>query len=260
VPLTSSAPLSSYGITETAIRAIAIRPASSPPKRERVELRNQHDPKALAGAVVPGALPEEGKRLGGKVNIVHVARPDTDKHISRRGKLQKVAVNANCDALEREAREGRIGVDAYWAGFTLQALLERSHGLLAPPNREFLAPMGGNKVAGQAHAMMKRMEKAKFMTEQFRAIQAIVGMTGMRILTLCLIGKLDGKGPCTFSEVAESLGMGVGSYGANDDGAASKRLKNEGIKVGWAFRNSLDLLASHWEYGSAPALPKYGWR
>jgi hypothetical protein len=173
---------------------------------------------------------------------------------------KRCAVNANCDALEREAREGRIGVDAYWAGFTLQALLERSHGLLAPPNREFLAPMGGNKVAGQAHAMMKRMEKAKFMTEQFRAIQAIVGMTGMRILTLCLIGKLDGKGPCTFSEVAESLGMGVGSYGANDDGAASKRLKNEGIKVGWAFRNSLDLLASHWEYGSAPALPKYGWR
>jgi hypothetical protein len=128
------------------------------------------------------------------------------------------------------------------------------------PNREFLAPMGGNKVASQAAVMMKKMEKAKFMAEQFRAIQAIVGMTGMRILTLCLIGKLDGKGPCTFSEVAESLGMGVGNYAANEDGALAKRLKNEGIKVGWAFRNSLDLLASHWEYGSAPALPKYGWR
>lgn len=209
-------------------------------------------------------MPEAGDSLaGGKILIAHAARPETDKHISRRGKLQKVAVNANADALIREAKEGRISVEAYAAGFALQGLLERAHGLLGPSNREFLAMQGGNKCRGQANAVLKMIERADFLQEQFKLINGIVGMTGMRILTLCLIGTGDGDGPKTFSEVAENLGMARDwTPAANDnDGAAyAKRLKNEGIKVGWAFRNALDLLASHWHIGDAPKLRGFNWR
>lgn len=262
---TTSALKTEYGISASAVQALSATKQQRPP-RERVQQRSQFDPKALSGASSTGNLPEAGEsRAAGKIVVAHAARPETDKHISRRGKLQKVAVNANADALIREAKEGRISVEAYWSGFVLQTLLERSHGLHSPSNREFLAPMGGNKVRGQANAVLKMIERADFLATQFRAINAIVGMTGMRILTLCLIGNGDGDGPKTFSEVAEMLGMArdwtPAAANNNDDGgiAYAKRLKNEGIKVGWAFRNSLDLLASHWEFGSAPALPRFTW-
>jgi hypothetical protein len=207
------------------------------------------------------------------VRIEHAALPETDNHISRRGKLQRVAVNANADALIREAKEGRISPEAYWAGFILQQMLYRSHGMTSPSSREFLMPMGGNKVRGQANAVLKNIERAEYLEQQFRAINAIVGMTGMRILTLCLIGRGDGDGPKTFSEVAEMLGLarswappagndnGKPGDAANDNDAAyAKRLKNEGLKIGWAFRDALDLLASQWELGAAPALPRFNWR
>jgi hypothetical protein len=198
--------LAEYGIQASSIRAVSI--SLKPAPRERVPVRSQFDTRALSGASSTGNLPEPGtKDAGGKIVVAHAARPETDKHISRRGKFQRVAVNANADALIREAKEGRISAEAYAAGFALQGLLERANGLTGPSNREWLAPQGGNKCRGQANAVLKMIETASVLEEQFRLINGIVGMTGMRILTLCLIGTGDGDGPKTFSEVAENLGM-----------------------------------------------------
>jgi hypothetical protein len=244
-----------------------------PAPRERVQPRSQFDSRALSGAASNGNLPEEGSVLSpnGRIVIAIAARPDTDKHLTRRGKLQKCAVNANADALIREHGAGRLSVEEYGAGFILQFLLERAHGMTAPSNREFLAPSSGNNVRGQANAVMKMMERAEFSEQQFRIVNALVGMTGMRILTLCLLGTGDGSGPKTFSEVAEIMGLArewkpepdndnsrSGPAANDNDRAYGKRLKNEGMKIGWAFRTALGVLASKWELGSAPKLATWG--
>ena len=84
-------------------------------------------------------LPREGRRAGGKIEVVHGVAPDpyfaADGEERGRGKAkitrqrqQRVAINAQTDTLEYEARRGRLSVAAYETGRYIDALLERAEG------------------------------------------------------------------------------------------------------------------------------------
>jgi hypothetical protein len=202
----------------------------------------------------PGHLPAEGERHLGKVVALHAVVADP----YRRGHKQKVAINAHRDALATDLKYKRIKAEEYAAGVTYRAMLELSHGMPKTSAGDYLQPIGGNKVNGQALRMVALIEQGDNCRLFFRDTCKIIGMTGSRILELVLIGRGDGDGPMPFNEVAAMMGL-VQRQPREIDQSFETRCRREGEKVGWAFRDALRLLASHWQYGDAPKLPEPKW-
>ena len=116
-------------------------------------------------------LPREGKRAGGKIEIAHGHEVDpyfggeseaTGKGEARvaRQRRSRVAINAQTDALEYEARRGRISAAAYQAGRYVDRLLEAASGRRT--GREFgEADRAGFSAFALQQALVARIDAAR---------------------------------------------------------------------------------------------------
>ena len=116
-------------------------------------------------------LPREGKRAGGKIEIAHGHEVDphfageaeaAGKNEARilRQRRQRVAINAQTDALEYEARRGRISAAAYDAGRYVDRVLEAASGRRS--GREFgEADRAGFSAFALQQALVARIDAAR---------------------------------------------------------------------------------------------------
>jgi len=151
----------------------------SPPTNERLFHMSTHARKTsrLVGrysnvAGLSGLdLPREGKRAGGKIEIAHGHEVDpyfggeaeaAGKGEARilRQRRQRVAINAQTDALEYEARRGRISAAAYQAGRYVDRVLEAASGRRT--GREFgEADRAGFSAFALQQALAARIDAAR---------------------------------------------------------------------------------------------------
>ena len=116
-------------------------------------------------------LPREGKRAGGKIEIAHGHEVDPyfsfepeaagkgEARITRQ-RRSRVAINAQTDALEYEARRGRISAAAYEAGRYVDRVLEAASGRRT--GREFgEADRAGFSAFALQQAMVARIDAAR---------------------------------------------------------------------------------------------------
>jgi hypothetical protein len=207
---------------------------------------------------VPGPeLPREGKRAGGKIEIVHghevdpyfaddVGAPPFAKSRGPGQRRQRVAINAQTDALEYEHRRGRISPPAYVAGRYIDALLEAASGRrsavdFGERNRAAPSPLS------LQHAMAARIDAARDAARLKEAIAQEVGAESARI-----IAKVIGEG-ISFRMIARinamasnknREGVRVGGKGRDCERAARR--------VGGLFRDALEDLALAWERKGRP--------
>lgn len=172
----------------------------------------------------PGELPNECRDPSRPhLEIVHAVVDDPNPTF--RGERQRVAVNKNTDALEREHKYGRISESAYRAGRVYGLVLEKSGGAASGGGQW----MEGDRVdAVLAHevAILLGIDRARVSVAMLTDTLKVVGMLGQRILYLVLIKRL------TLENVCEEI-----------SGRTDKLARNFYAET---FRQSLQSLADHW--------------
>ena len=177
-------------------------------------------------------LPRQGKRAGGKIEIVHGHAEDPNRtlgdvagQVGRR--QQKVAINRRADALEFEYSYGRISEAAYAAGRTYQRVIEASRMGCGGGSME---PSTGSS----DHDMMisKRVDRSRTLVIWYKRIRSIVGQWQALIIDLALDERI------LLGEIAKRIGY---------------RSKWGRAKISREFRDSLELIASEWEKRGEPS-------
>jgi len=107
-------------------------------------------------------VPHEGKRAGGKIEVAHGHEVDPNPTLEPlKGQVgkrrQRVAINRNTDALEREHSYGRLSPAAYRAGTIYQRIIERSRG--ATMGGRSMEPSNGR--GSHDHAIAARIDDAR---------------------------------------------------------------------------------------------------
>lgn len=203
-------------------------------------------------------LPREGRRAGGKIEIVHgqeldpffahdlggVAAPE--KNRAQGPRRQRVAINARIDILEYEHRRGRLTPAAYAAGRYVDAVLEAASGRrsgleFGERNRAALSTLA------LQHAMAARIDAARDAGRLKDAMTREIGAESARVLVLtigeCLgfraIARIDTMQTGKNCEAAPLQGKG------RDCERAARR-------IGGLFRAGLEDLALAWERHGAP--------
>jgi hypothetical protein len=208
---------------------------------------------------LPGPdLPREGRRAGGKIEIVHgheldpffahdlggvAAREKTGPKGPRR---QRVAINARIDILEYEHRRGRLTPAAYAAGRYVDELLEAASGRrsgieFGERNRAALSSLA------LQHAMAARIDAARDAGRLKESMAREIGSESARVVTLVVgeslafraIARIDAMRSGKNKEAAPLLGKG------RDCERAARR-------IGGLFRAGLEDLAIAWERHGAP--------
>ena len=202
-------------------------------------------------------LPREGKRAGGKIEIAHGHEVDpyfggeseaTGKGEARvaRQRRSRVAINAQTDALEYEARRGRISAAAYQAGRYVDRLLEAASGRRT--GREFgEADRAGFSAFALQQALVARIDAARRAGALKDAMANEIGPELARIIV-----KVIGDG-LSFRIIARIDAMAAGK---NREGAATGKgrdCEREARAVAGKFRDGLERLAARWERRGKPA-------
>ena len=192
------------------------------------------------GTVDTGHLPRAGKRAGGKIDIVRTHEVDPNQDPDAKGQVgkrrQRVAVNRNTDALERETSYGRLSPAAYRAGGIYQRIIERSCG--ATTGGCSMEPSDGG--GSQTHAIAARMDDAASAVAAKNDARKAVGEVGEVILT----GVLGERK--SFRDVAVLLAT------KRRKGAAWYASKGGTARVARLFRDGLEDLAKFWDVHGEP--------
>lgn len=199
-------------------------------------------------------LPREGKRAGGKIEIVHGHEEDPEAPVPAQGgegtqppsrPRRRVAINAQTDALEYEHRRGRITPPAYDAGRYIDRLLEAASGrrsarVLGERNNAEASPLS------LQYALAARIDAAREATRLKEAMGREVGAETARILV-----KIIGEG-MSFREIARIDALGAGKNREARPGGKGRDCERAARKVAGLFRAGLEDLAMAWEKRGRP--------
>jgi hypothetical protein len=201
-------------------------------------------------------LPREGRRAGGKIEIVHGHEVDPyfggeAETVGRgearilRQRRQRVAINAQTDALEYEARRGRISAAAYAAGRYIDRLLEAASGRRT--GRQFcerdnaaLSPFSLQQ------ALVARIDAARAAQTLRDAMAREIGAESARI-----IAKVIGEG-LSFRMIARIDAMGAGKSREGAPTGKGRDCERAARAVAGKFRDGLEALAVAWERRGKP--------
>jgi hypothetical protein len=206
-------------------------------------------------------LPREGKRAGGKIEIAHghevdpyfggeaeaVGQGDARLGAARilRQRRQRVAINAQTDALEYEARRGRISAAAYGAGRYVDRVLEAASGRRT--GREFgEADRAGFSAFALQQALVAKIDAARKAGALKDAMAKEIGAAAARIVV-----KVIGES-LSFRMIARLDAMAAGKN--REAVATGKGRDNERAAraVAGKFRDGLEQLAMAWEQRGKP--------
>jgi hypothetical protein len=182
-------------------------------------------------------LPREGKRCGGKIEIVHGVAPDPyfAKEGQRRGRgkhevlgqrQQRVAINRRADAIEFELSCGRISQAAADAARAYQRVVESARKATGALNWE-QGSGGGDHDA----AIASRLDRAWALVRWSDSIRFIAGGPAARMIDLAVDERLS------IADIALRFGY------ASRWGRA---------RIGDAFRVGLERIAVEWERTGFP--------
>ena len=200
-------------------------------------------------------LPREGKRAGGKILIAHGHEVDPsgfeaeaagkgDARIARQ-RRQRVAINAQTDALEYEARRGRISAAAYEAGRYVDRVLEAASGHRT--GREFgEADRAGFSAFALQQALVARIDAARNAGALKDAMAREIGPRAARIIV-----KVIGES-LSFRMIARVDAMAAGKNREAAPTGKGRDCEREARAVAGKFRDGLEALAVAWERRGKP--------
>ena len=200
-------------------------------------------------------LPREGKRAGGKILIAHGHEVDPccgGEAESRQGEAriarprrQRVAINAQTDALEYEARRGRISAAAYQAGRYVDRVLEAASGRRT--GREFgEADRAGFSAFALQQALVARIDAARKAGALKDAMAKEIGPESARIIV-----KVIGES-LSFRMIARIDAMAAGKNREAAPTGKGRDCEREARAVAGKFRDGLEALAVCWERKGKP--------
>ena len=201
-------------------------------------------------------LPREGKRAGGKIEIAHGHEVDpyfggeaeaAGKGEARilRQRRQRVAINAQTDALEYEARRGRISAAAYQAGRYVDRVLEAASGRRT--GREFgEADRAGFSAFALQQALVARIDAAREAGALKDAMAREIGPESARIIV-----KVIGES-LSFRMIARVDAMAAGKNREAAPTGKGRDCEREARAVAGKFRDGLEALAAGWERKGKP--------
>jgi hypothetical protein len=192
---------------------------------------------AHAGGLASIDLPREGKRCGGKIEIVHGIAPDPyfanegqrrgrGKHEVLGQRQQRVAINRRADAIEFELSCGRISQAAADAARAYQRVVESARKATGALNWE-QGSGGGDHDA----AIASRLDRAWTLVAWSDSIGRIAGGPAARMIDLAVDERLS------IADIALRFGY------ASRWGRA---------RIGDAFRVGLERIAVEWERTGFP--------
>jgi hypothetical protein len=190
-----------------------------------------------AGGLASIDLPREGKRAGGKIEVVHGVAPDPyfakDGERRGRGKFevlgqrqQRVAINRKADAIELELSYGRISQAAADAARAYQRVVESSRKAAGASNWE-QGSGGGDHDA----AIASRLDRAAVLVEWMASVCRIVGPWRALIVGLAVDDRM------MIGEISHRLGG---------------RGWRARAKVAGDFRSALEEISEEWERRGFP--------
>lgn len=199
-------------------------------------------------------LPREGRRAGGKIEIVHGQEIDPffaeGLDLPSRGRMsgprrQRVAINTRTDTLEYEHGRGRLTPAAYATGRYIDAVLEAANGRRS--SRDFgerhdqqLSPLA------LQHAMAARIDAGRAAGTLKEAMTRELGAETARLVVL-IIGE-----SLSFREIAR---MDARVEGKNREAAPNGKgrdCERAARRIGGLFRTGLEDLAVAWEKKGSP--------
>ena len=195
-------------------------------------------------------LPREGRRAGGKIEVVHGVAPDpyfaADGEERGRGKAkitrqrqQRVAINAQTDLLEYEHRRGRLSVAAYETGRYIDDLLERAGGKRSGAGLGEGSHVGVSPLAQQA-VMMGKIIAASEKEALQRAIVLVIGKDRAHRVVMIISGSsFQGT---AHAELAMEYGITPSKNGVR------KRAR----RIAADFRKSIEEISEAWEQRGRP--------
>jgi hypothetical protein len=192
---------------------------------------------AHAGGLASIDLPREGKRCGGKIEIVHGIAPDPyfanegqrrgrGKHEVLGQRQQRVAINRRADAIEFELSCGRISQAAADAARAYQRVLESSRKAAGASNWE-----QGSGGGDHDSAIASRLDRAWTLVAWSDSIRMIAGGPAARMIDLAVDERLS------LAKIAMRFGY-VSRWGR--------------AQIGKAFREALEQIAVEWERRGFP--------
>ncbi len=202
---------------------------------------------------LPGSeLPREGKRAGGKIEIVHgheiapdqaADRPNGSRKAGPR--RQRVAINAQTDALEYEFRRGRISPQAYDAGRYIDRFLEAASGRRSALEfgERYRAEISALSLQ---HALAARIDAARDATRLKQAMAQEVGAQTARVLIMTI-----GEG-MSFRSVARIDAMASGKNREGQPTGKGRDCERAARQAAALFRVGLEDLAEAWEKRGRP--------
>ena len=206
-------------------------------------------------------LPREGKRAGGKIEIAHGHEVDPSfggaseaagKNEARilRQRRQRVAINAQTDALEYEARRGRISAAAYDAGRYVDRVLEAASGRRS--GREFgEADRAGFSAFALQQALVARIDAARKAGAMKDAITKEIGPELARIIVKVIGESLSFRMIARIDAMAAGKNREAVSTGKISEGKG-RDCEREARAVAGKFRDGLEALAMAWERRGKP--------
>ncbi len=199
-------------------------------------------------------LPREGKRAGGKILIAHghEVDPSGGEAESRQGEArilrqrrQRVAINAQTDALEYEARRGRISAAAYQAGRYVDRVLEAASGRRT--GREFgEADRAGFSAFALQQALVARIDAARKASALKDAMAKEIGPESARIIVKVIGESLSFRMIARIDAMAAGKNREAAPTGKGRDNERAARA------VAGKFRDGLEALAAGWERRGKP--------
>ena len=200
-------------------------------------------------------MPREGKRAGGKILIAHGhevdpccgGEPESRQGEARiaRPRRQRVAINAQTDALEYEARRGRISAAAYQAGRYVDRVLEAASGRRT--GREFgEADRAGFSAFALQQALVARIDAAREAGALKDAMAREIGPESARIIV-----KVIGES-LSFRMIARVDAMAAGKNREAAPTGKGRDCEREARAVAGKFRDGLEQLAVCWERRGKP--------
>jgi hypothetical protein len=192
-------------------------------------------------------LPREGKRAGGKIEIAHGHEVDpyfAGEEESRQ-RRQRGAINAQTDALEYEARRGRISAAAYEAGRYIDRVLEAASGHRT--GREFgEADRAGFSAFALQQALVARIDAARKAGAVKDAMVKEIGPESARIIV-----KVIGES-LSFRMIARIDAMAAGKNREAAPTGKGRDCERAARAVAGSFRDGLEALAAGWERRGKP--------
>jgi hypothetical protein len=173
-------------------------------------------------------LPAQANYPRAKIRIGAVIDPMPDPD-GKRPTRQRVAINANSDALEHEHAYGRLSDQAYRAGRTYQQILEVSRGATSG-GISFEPKDRANPATAHEWAIISGLERAQWAVDLTHTVREVVGQNAEALLSDVLVALI------TLQQAAQARGYSS---------------KHGTRKIAGEFREALEDLGGHWD--------KIGW-